>query len=960
MKKIIFGLLLLVSFQDKAWSQQDTLTFSDEIEMGNYIYGQLNPQYYDSALLNRSVSTLPALYQQIGGDYSQIMSTEDWLLIYSDLALSCYDTTLMPTINNMAFLINDFFTYHGLNHSELTLPFGLIIQNINMIDTVHFSNGDLDLVDGQLISNVPQNTLYSKRLIKSASILEFYPDNGYATGNLKYDSTFIIKSSDIILQSIKVDVDDGNGFQDFGQRNPTIAYNRTRDSTIAKAAITYKLNNTIYNDTIRFYLTTKSNQSLEKSNDDKWDDVWVNMSVLGGNDLEYDVGIKYGCGNNGKIRRPIIISCAYRPSIQPFSLDKYWNQFNVGGVFDSYVALGYDVIFIKDKPGNQSLEVAGSELAEFIKYINVIKKNNYPNEDWENVVIGYSMGGQKARYALMKLEKEHMENGGMHHHTKLYIPFDSPHHGANIPLFTQATYKTFKNTNIIAALANLSLVDPASRDMGLYSIYNSNELSSSGLFAKDLIPHPDQFAVNYQNELKNNFQHAYSHSTDTRKTFPSFSRNIAVSMGSYKEDYNAKWGLHPGKKLFTQHAPSSFYVPVLGFQPGMVNRKLWASKYSSTSPQSSFSRNDFYVFLGIPIYIRKLYNFQDHYEWDMAQGGYKTMFYDGLTGGAVAILRSGGTVLGSQHYKDEMSFMPLVSSLAINPEIWKNNDLYFNLQNEGLMFDSYLNLGLNIKSDIYGYPHLANPNNHFDITPFEAVYADDFNWDHIVMGNTLEDHLSGNDDQYYYHNLRDFLNDEVEGYIVPLQNKVIGENHVQNSSYEYKAWYKSRDQVIIGNNVTPKTNPGDYIIEQTGNITVFGGQSVLIKPGFHSKAGSTFHAFIDRPSDCYRDYAKSGSSDSSDDDNKNTTKTNTEKSSITEELQIKLIPNPNSGNFIFEINQVNPNGALYIFGLEGKLYYEQVVNQSQTCLNISLKSGLYLAVYKTPTETKTTKLIINQ
>src|SRR5690554_7594439 len=73
------------------------------------------------------------------------------------------------------------------------------------------------------------------------------------------------------------------------------------------------------------------------------------------------------------------------------------------------------------------------------------------------------MGGQKARYALMKLEKEHMENGGMHNHTKLYIPFDSPHHGANIPLFTQATYKTFKNTNIIAALANLSLVDPASR-----------------------------------------------------------------------------------------------------------------------------------------------------------------------------------------------------------------------------------------------------------------------------------------------------------------------------------------------------------------------------------------------------------------------------------------------------------------------------------------------------------------
>src|SRR5690554_6864408 len=194
MKKLILGLLLLVFIQGEANSQQDTLIFSNEIEMGNYIYGQLDPQYYDSALLNRSVSSLPALYRQIGGDNSQIMSTEDWLLIYSDLALSCYDTTLMPTISNMALRINDFFIYHELNYNDLTQPFGLVIQNINMIDTVNWSNGNLNIVDGQAISNVPQNTLYSKKLIKSAAILEFYPDNGYPTGYLKYDSSFIIKS----------------------------------------------------------------------------------------------------------------------------------------------------------------------------------------------------------------------------------------------------------------------------------------------------------------------------------------------------------------------------------------------------------------------------------------------------------------------------------------------------------------------------------------------------------------------------------------------------------------------------------------------------------------------------------------------------------------------------------------------------------------------------------------------
>ncbi|PWH84757.1 T9SS type A sorting domain-containing protein [Brumimicrobium oceani] len=150
-----------------------------------------------------------------------------------------------------------------------------------------------------------------------------------------------------------------------------------------------------------------------------------------------------------------------------------------------------------------------------------------------------------------------------------------------------------------------------------------------------------------------------------------------------------------------------------------------------------------------------------------------------------------------------------------------------------------------------------------------------------------------------------------------------------------------------------------FIIEQTGNITVYGGKSVLIKNGFHAKAGSTFHAFIDGPSECYANNAKSGTSDSSDDDNENTTKTHTEKPSIIEELQIKLIPNPNSGNFIFDVNQANPKGALYVYGLEGKLYYQQAVNQYQTKLDLSLKNGLYLVVYKTVKEMQTTKLIIH-
>ena len=99
------------------------------------------------------------------------------------------------------------------------------------------------------------------------------------------------------------------------------------------------------------------------------------------------------------------------------------------------------------------------------------------------------------------------------------------------------------------------------------------------------------------------------------------------------------------------------------------------------------------------------------------------------------------------------------------------------------------------------------------------------------------------DDNYLVY-LRDFILDEVEADIVCLQNKTIGKNHIQSPNYKYKAWYKAYDQILIGNLVTPKTDPGDYIIEDSGEITVYAGNSITLSPGFHSQAESYFHAYI--------------------------------------------------------------------------------------------------------------------
>jgi len=70
--------------------------------------------------------------------------------------------------------------------------------------------------------------------------------------------------------------------------------------------------------------------------------------------------------------------------------------------------------------------------------------------------------------------------------------------------------------------------------------------------------------------------------------------------------------------------------------------------------------------------------------------------------------------------------------------------------------------------------------------PFEAIYCDPQAYQHIKMQESVGD--EDLDDTYLVHT-RNFILDEVESDIVYLQNKTIGQNHIQwDPYYRYKAW----------------------------------------------------------------------------------------------------------------------------------------------------------------------------
>ena len=73
----------------------------------------------------------------------------------------------------------------------------------------------------------------------------------------------------------------------------------------------------------------------------------------------------------------------------------------------------------------------------------------------KNVIIGPSMGGLISRYAL-----NYMENQSLNHDTRLWLSFDSPHHGANVPIGFQHLFNYLAyGLNLGGLGGNVSIVE---------------------------------------------------------------------------------------------------------------------------------------------------------------------------------------------------------------------------------------------------------------------------------------------------------------------------------------------------------------------------------------------------------------------------------------------------------------------------------------------------------------------
>ncbi|WP_333876551.1 T9SS type A sorting domain-containing protein [Flavobacterium sp.] len=234
---------------------------------------------------------------------------------------------------------------------------------------------------------------------------------------------------------------------------------------------------------------------------------------------------------DGVLDKPVFLVDGFDPG-DSRNIATLYSSLNYGtgqNLADYLRTLGFDIILVNfptyTRPNSTTVVDGGVDfiqrnafiLVELINQINAQKVGTQ-----KNVVIGPSMGGLISRYAL-----RYMEMNSLNHDTRLYISFDSPHQGANVPigfqhLFNYMAYGPVGNAAVQPVVDGL-IKSPAARQMLIDHM--EGHLVSGSAFefntaSASLVPTgAPNFRDAFQNELNT-------------MGFPTTVRNVAISNGA--------------------------------------------------------------------------------------------------------------------------------------------------------------------------------------------------------------------------------------------------------------------------------------------------------------------------------------------------------------------------------------------------------------------------------------------
>jgi hypothetical protein len=980
MKKLVLFIAFVCSFAG-AKAQPDTSDFDHVFytreSMYEYVFGDLPDSLIQTGFLidrNEFLDEKWKKYLVENGTVQDTLGVENWFELYRFLRTAALTDDLIQHDDTLEFKILDRLFARNPLDPFLKLPILALDFRVNRIADEAIRNGNLTFSDSKYsMGNNPVDGIEENHLLFTGLFLD---STDFSEIKLKFDPYFLQTNGNASISQILVIFGQDSTFLSSGDE--ALITNFIEGWNTINFIIQYD-DSTSISSSFEFYFTGR-NRSIEYTNHEHdFFDVLGGLGEVNDDDVSTSnprltYGVLFACNNNsGKIRKPVIFVSGFGMSAPWNMLTSYgqkdckdlYDAYNIEGLMTDLRSKGHDIIIVRFIPAVADIIKDGALLAELIKKINEEKVLN--NSSFENILIGYSAGAICIRYALDILEKQHLESNTPHHHSKLYVSFEGEHGGAYVPVSSQLTLKFMIEGGVESIQAQTIYYmanSPQAKQLLKYYWAETGAVGTSDPAGQG--PHYKRIEFLDQLESTLNLGHSKQFEKYGYYGFPAFTRNISISNGSRfvnlstaPQVSNVPYLFSPGHTIFESETSSSYWRAKFGYNYALQNN-------SSNFVVFEFTKWNMW---GNIVLTKQYWTTDDYVLWGNSAGGF-LYDKDDMQKKIFSLLDFYFAPEAFEHIHNYLpnSFTPIVATHAIrNFDLTPSHPNYnpnypyqviYDFQDEFLMFNTF---DLSAQSNFYGYPVLGHPADHFSITPFEALYCDEWNQTHISsLDAVLTSPAYPEDDDMGtlgYVTIKTFIMDEIEPTVVYLQNQQVGWN---TNGANYKAEYEASYAIFLGESVTPKTDVAPYEVWNNGNITCTAEVAITMSDGFHAKPGSEFHARIAPVGYAACTDGKSAEDgagyvgNESDDQNFIEGEFNPEK-----EVGTYLVaPNPTTGEQSFQI--IGPDDTpltVRLFDLSGKqIYWGRI--EPNTTLYTNLLPGVYVILIDNGTTEQIEKIVI--
>lgn len=931
MKRFIVIFAMLVGVQ--ALGQVDTLNPLTQEEIADSVFGNLNSFIPTQKLWNRLLYddtsySITWNIDSIGKSWNHFPASADYIYgVIREMKTMSIDTSSVPSLMAVYDPVAAYIGEKEFDEENLIYPVGIVDFNFNYLNVdENILNGSLNKSNEVLSSN-NNNILFETKSVQLVAPLFDYFESEQMGLIFKQDNYLSNRLTASDVESIELNFNNQTTVISWDE----VYYFTPKEDTVQQFFV--RVNYTDHSYIENYFVINTPELSLKNVQKTHSFPKCTDLKLDNKDEIEIDGNkLKWcwipGCGSDGRVFKPYLLLTGYRPPIIGQSFNKTWRIYNNehGSLLQSLRDNNYDILLVKfnihAKPYEHGMQESAELLIRFIELLNIAKGG--ANSGQENIIQGSSMSADIANLALLKMEKHHLEdNNYPHHHSRLFIAYDANFFGANLPLAYQyQIYSHFKYHAINPIFGNATY-------------YSIKDLLSTFMFAtlqqktvKELLAYhataddDNIFNLPYY-QLSTTPSHHWRRQSyyDALNAvdngvyifpMPLATRNISISLGKINGTNNQETEL-------SFNDPGEYWRDI---NLGLWNFRLRASIYTSDYTELFWRKK--LALTWNSIYVNHRVHVKNMREEDMASGSY----LDG-SGNLMSVADwTYFTLPNIFDGKDYFTHKSVLTALGINPTLWPaNGSMTLDMHSLGLMFNN-LDIVNNPQSNYYGYPNLGRPNDHFQITPFEAIYVDNKINPHIILKD---------DDAVDLAELNGFILNEVEPWYLGLQNTNLGSK--ARSNYEYFSYRRAAYQIVVGHLVTPTTDPGDYVVEQNGKL-VLKSSEINLKPGVHFKSGSNVHIVPE-----YEACSNTKMMSNEGGENPEIKSSSLEKAVDATEKNdpIRIFPNPPNDKLTIEGMEGEEIQSVLVYNLEGTLLFQSTEKINTLVLETAtFQQGLYL------------------